>query len=280
MVHTCFPTQSESTGSTTQSTPESTTKPKPGKKTTPTPTLERVAIMQWTARMGAITDVALADRLDVTVNSARGQLHVLQKAGWLSRKRPLAGQPALYTATRTGLRVGALQGLDPCRVSASNANHLIVCAWVAAALERCYPDHLVLGERELRRDERERGVPLASARLGVAPDGGPLLHRPDLVLWPDMSEDGGDGLPVAVEVELTVKAPRRLVDICRAWARCRCVAGVLYLASPEVGRALDRAIDQAQAGDRIAVLGLDAVPRPGVMGTQSDGVLQRTPDGS
>jgi hypothetical protein len=239
-----------------------------------------VAIMQWTARMGAVTDEALADRLDVIVNSARGQLQVLQRAGWLSRKRPLAEQPALYTATRAGLRVAALQGLDPCRVSASNANHLIVCARVAAALERCYPDHAVLGERELRRDERERGVPLASARLGIAPDGGPLLHRPDLVLWPEGLEDEG-GLPVAVEVELTVKAPRRLADICRAWARCRCVAGVLYLAPPEVRRALDRAIDQAQAGERIAVLGLDAVPRPeGVVGTRSDGVLETRPDGS
>jgi hypothetical protein len=283
MVHTCFPTQAKkSTGSKANSTPKSTSKsaskPKARNKLAPTP--EQKAIMQWTACMGAITDEALADRLDVTVNSARGQLQVLQRAGWLSRKRPLAEQPALHTATRSGLRVAALQGLDPCRVSASNANHLIVCAWVAAALERCYPDHAVLGERELRRDERERGVPLASARLGIAPDGGPLLHRPDLVLWPEGSEDEG-GLPVAVEVELTVKAPRRLADICRAWARCRCVAGVLYLAPPEVRRALDRAIDQAQAGERIAVVGLDAVPRPeGVAGTRSDGVLQTSPDGS
>jgi hypothetical protein len=281
MVHSCFPTQPKSTGSTPKSAPESKPKPRPRSKSKLAPTPERVAIMQWTARMGAITDEALADRLDVTVNSARGQLQVLEKAGWLSRKRPLADQPALYTATRAGLRTAALQGLDPCRVSASNANHLIVCAWVAAALERCYPDHLVLGERELRRDERERGVALASARLGIAPDGGPLLHRPDLVLWPDVSEDGGYRLPVPVEVELTVKAPRRLAEICRAWARCRCVAGVLYLAPPEVGRALNRAIDQAQAGDRIAVLGLDAVPRPGgVVGTRSDGVLEMAQNGS
>jgi hypothetical protein len=238
------------------------------------PSPERVAIMQWTARMGAVTDEALADRLDVTVNSARGQLQVLQKAGWLSRKRPLAEQPALYTATRAGLRTAALRGLDPCRVSASNANHLIVCARVAAALERCYPDHLVLGERELRRDERERGVPLASARLGTAPDGGPLLHRPDLVLWPrePEGEDGRegedgqegvreDGLPIPVEVELTVKAPQRLAEICRAWARCRCVAGVLYLAPPEVERALHRATEQAHTGERIAVVSLDTLPR-------------------
>jgi hypothetical protein len=284
MVPTCFPTQTKSTGSATKSATKSTPKhkSKPGNKVAPTP--ERKAIMQWTARMGAITDEALADRLDVSVNSARGRLQVLQKAGWLSRKRPLAQQPSLYTASRAGLRIAALLGLDPCRVSASNANHLIVCAWVAAALERCYPDHAVLGERELRRDERERGAPLASARLGIAPDGGPLLHRPDLVLWPEghESEDRLEGgLPVAVEVELTVKAPRRLAEICRAWARCRCVAGVLYLAPPEVRRALDRAIDQAQAGERIAVLGLDAVPRPdGVVETGSDGVVETHPPGS
>jgi hypothetical protein len=245
-----------------------------------TPSPERVAIMQWTARIGAVTAEALADRLDVTVASARGRLQALHKAGWLARQCPLAEQPALYTATRAGLRVAALQGLDPCRVSASNAQHLIECAWVAAALERCYPDHTVLGERELRRDERERGVALASACLGIAPDGGALLHRPDLVLWPrgivviEDTEDVGDvgdveederhvGLPVAVEVELTVKAPRRLAGICRAWARCRHVAGVIYLAPPEVRRALERALEQVDAGERIAVLGLDAVPRSG-----------------
>ncbi|HEY3864868.1 MAG TPA: hypothetical protein VGL54_02135 [Solirubrobacteraceae bacterium] len=232
------------------------------------PSHERVAIVQWTARIGAVTAEALADRLDVNVPSARGRLQALLKAGWISRERPLAEQPALYTATRAGLRVAALRGLDPCRVSASNAHHLIVCAQVAAALERCYPDHAVLGERELRRDERERGVALASAHLGIAPDGGPLLHRPDLVLWPrdtEDTEDDGDaaGLPVAVEVELTVKAPRRLADICRAWARCRCVTGVLYLAPTEVRRALERALDKVEAGERIAVLGLDSVPRLG-----------------
>jgi hypothetical protein len=56
---------------------------------------------------------------------------------------------------------------------------------------------------------------------------------------------------------------------------------VLYLAPPEVQRALDRAIDQAQAGERIAVVGLDAVPRPEALGgTRSDGVLETNSDGS
>ena len=64
---------------------------------------------------------------------------------------------------------------------------------------------------------------------------------------------------MAVEVELTVKAPRRLAAICRAWARSRGVAGVLYLVSPEVRRPLQRAIENAEAGERISLVGLEAL---------------------
>ena len=149
-----------------------------------------------------------------------------------------------------------LRGLDTCRVSPSNAQHLIVCAGVAAALELCYPDHRVLGERELRRDERESGIPVASALMGVGPDGRQKLHVPDLVL----RRKGSQELPVAVEVELTTKAPRRLAEICGAWARCRVVAGVLYLAPAEVARALERAIERARASERVVVVPLDALP--------------------
>jgi hypothetical protein len=221
---------------------------------------ERVAIVQWTARIGAVTAEALADRADTTLASARARLLAAERARLLSRQRPLTGQPPLYTVTPAGLRVSGLRGLEPCRVSASNAGHLIACARVAAALEHCYPGQRVLGERELRRDEREHGAELASARLATGPDGTRLLHRPDLVLLPDLAEDG---LPVAVEVELTVKTPRRLVSICRAWARCRCVAGVLYLVAPQVRSPLERAVAQAQAGERIVVVALDALPPPG-----------------
>jgi hypothetical protein len=223
----------------------------------PTHSPERVAILQWTARVGAVTAEALADRQGTTVASARSRLLAAESDRLLSRRRLLVGQPALYTITRAGLRVSGLGGLEPCRVTPANALHLTVCARVAAAVERCYPDHRVLGERELRREECERGVQLASARLGTGPEGAPLLHRPDLVLWPTRA-DGG--LPVAVEVELTIKSPRRLADICRAWARCRCVAGVLYLAAPEVEHALERALRRADAAGRIVIVSLDALP--------------------
>ncbi len=230
---------------------------------------ERVALIRWAAGLGAVTAEAVAERLGVSVASARGRLGTAESERLLERHRPLTGRPALYTLTRAGLRAAGVRGLDPCRVSASNALHLIECARVAAALERCYPDHRVQGERELRSEEHECRRALASAELGVgalldrsgahSPEGwvGPPRHRPDLVLWPS-GPDGG--LPVAVEVELTVKAPERLAAICLAWARARCVAGVLYLAPPEVERAVQRAIDRSHAHERVVVVPLEALP--------------------
>jgi hypothetical protein len=216
----------------------------------------RGELLRWLGGIGAATAEALARREEVSVASARATLTRATRDGLLARTRPLADQPSLYTLTRAGLGAARVRGLEPCRVSATNALHLIVCASVAVALERCYPEHRVVGERELRREERLGGAPLASARLGADASAVTALHRPDMVMWPDAP---ADGLPVAVEVELAVKAPRRLAAICRAWARCREVAGVLYLASAEAERALARAVVDANASPRVLVLPLDAL---------------------
>ncbi len=218
----------------------------------PIPAPERAALVQWVAGLGAVTAEALALRLDVSLASARGRLYAAVGAGLLAVHRV---GPVLFTVTPAGFRACCEPGLEVARVSPVSARHLAVCARVAAALELCYPECSVLGERPLRL--RERGVgALASARLGLTPGGDPALHRPDLVLWPLAAEE----LPVAVEVELTVKAPARLLEICSAWARSRCVAGVLYLAPPEVRPAVQRAIARARAQEEVVVLGFDSVP--------------------
>jgi hypothetical protein len=215
---------------------------------------ELLEVVRWTGRLGAVTAEALARRRQRPLASARGLLLSGERAGLLRRSRLLANAPTLYSVTRAGLRTIDLRGLEPSRVSVANAPHAIACAEAAAALECAYPDHELMGERELRREEREAGEALASAQIGAS--WAAVLHRPDLVLWP---LGGGRQLPVAVEVELTVKAPRRLLEICRAWARCHCVAGTLYLTAPEVRRALDRAIDGAQAHERVVAVALDAL---------------------
>jgi hypothetical protein len=217
---------------------------------------EQLMALRWTVRLGAVTAEAVAQHCRWTPASARARLLAAERTGLLRRWRVLAGEPALFTVTRAGLRASGLRGFEPCRVSVAGAPHALACAGVAAALEQAYPDHEVMGERELRLRERESATALASACLGHGPGGAPLLHRPDLVLWPDGVRER---LPVAVEVELTIKSPRRLAKICRAWARCRCVAGTLYLATPEVRRPLARAIELAQAGERVALVGIDAL---------------------
>lgn len=211
----------------------------------------RPETLRWIAGLGAVTADALATHDDCSAASARGVLAAAQRAGLIVRSRPLHGEAALFAVTARGLRAGDAVPFGAARVTAGNATHLIACARAAAALERRHPDHRLLGERELRAEERAQGRALASARLGVGPGGEPALHRPDLVLWPEHERLGG---PVAVEVELTVKAPRRLAALCRAWARCQLVDGVLYLAPEHVARAVARAIAQTAAQERVVVL--------------------------
>lgn len=207
------------------------------------------------ACLGAVTAEGLAAHRRCSVASARGCLLAAQRLGLVSRWRPLVGKPSLYTVTQRGLRSAGVSGIAPARVSAVNAGHALACSRAVASLERAYPHHRVLGEPEFRRREREHGGLLYSVLMSRAGGAG-SLHRPDLVLEAD---DSRGVMPTAVEVELTVKAPRRLVAICRAWARCRHLAGVIYVATAEVEVPLARAIESAQAGGRIVQLRIDSL---------------------
>ncbi len=208
-------------------------------------------IVAWASRLGAVTADALADREGISGASATARLSAAARSGLLRRSRPLAGRPALFAATSAGMKACGEQGLEPCRVSAANAEHLIACACVAARLERKLPCARIAGERELRRQERELGGALASATLMGA--GRRVAHRPDLVIW----GRGETEPPIAVEVELSVKSARRLEKICTAWARCRQVAGVIYVVSPVSEQAVLRAVCACSAERSIAILALD-----------------------
>jgi hypothetical protein len=108
----------------------------------------------------------------------------------------------------------------------------------------------MLSEREIRAQEAQSGELLASATLGSLPGGRTALHRPDLALV------SPTGRVIAVEIELSLKAPRRLEAICRGWARARHVDTVYYLALVSPERALRRAITDLRAAQRISVLPL------------------------
>jgi hypothetical protein len=205
-------------------------------------------IVAWVGRLGAAGAEHVRERFALGRSRAYERLSSLVEDGLLGQRTLLYGQPGLYIATDEGLRWCGLERLGVYRVGPGGFQHAREVATAAVALHRGFPAWRVLSEREIRLEEAERGEPIASAKLGELSGGRAVLHRPDLALV------SPDGHVIAVEVELSAKAPRRLEAICRGWARARHVNAVYYLVAPAVETALKRAIKQTRAGDRITVI--------------------------
>ncbi|HEX4034278.1 MAG TPA: hypothetical protein VHX66_07535 [Solirubrobacteraceae bacterium] len=203
-----------------------------------------LAVLAWLSSIGAAPAADIAAACGASPRSAAARLRALE-AGRLSRSvRLLHGEPSLHTLTRRGLRAAGCSEYEPTRISAANFAHFLAVSAVATALRT--GGRTVGGEKELRALERAGGAPLASAAVGVGEDGSPAWHRPDLVCW------DGD-LPTAIEVELTVKAPKRLRAIVRGWARSRLISSVVYYATPAASRAVASAVASESAHRRVAI---------------------------
>jgi DNA-binding MarR family transcriptional regulator len=214
------------------------------------------AVLDWLAGIGGAGLAEIAGAQELSAAAAAARLRRLERDGLVEAVRLLHGRPALYVITRAGLRAAGRRELAPPRVSSSGFAHLLECGRVARSLEQALGDrYSIHSERELRAWERAAGTALASAELGFGPSGARERHRPDLVCWPVAGASAGRS--VAIEVELTVKAPRRLGEIVRGWARSRLIAGVVYYAAPAALRALERAVADQQAMAQVHVLGLE-----------------------
>jgi hypothetical protein len=205
-------------------------------------------IVGWVGRIGAAGAEHVMDRFAMGRSWAYARLNRLARDGLLEQRTLLYRQPGLYVATAEGLRWRGLERLGVCRVSPGSFQHAKEVASTAVVLHRRLPDWRLISEREIRIEESDAGELLASVALGELPGGRRALHRPDLALV------SPDGRTIAIEVELSIKAPRRLEAICRGWARARHVSGVYYLAPPAVARAVQRAVDETRAEDRVVVL--------------------------
>jgi hypothetical protein len=209
-------------------------------------------IVDWVGRLGAAGAEHVMARFGMGRSWAYVRLASLVADGLLEHRQLLHRQPGLYVATAEGLRWRGLQRLGVQRLSVGGFEHARQVATAAVAVHQGLQGWTLLSERELRVVESECGELVASARLGELPGGRPALHRPDLALI------SPERRVLAVEVELSVKAPRRLQAICRGYARARHVSHVYYLASRAAGRALSRAVAETRAHDRITVLELEA----------------------
>lgn len=213
-------------------------------------------IVLWVARIGAVTVGQLRARFKLGRTVAYRRIAACMAAGLLERIETLRGQPALIRSTRRGLRFTGL-GLRTAEIRPDLVGHWIACGDVALVLEAEFGQGAILSEREIRALETDERRAVASAVLGERPDGSEILHRADLAVC-------AEGEVVAIEVELTPKAPQRLEAIVRAWRRSRTVAGVRYYAWPgAVAIGVERAIARTHADARIEVR---ALPVPANVG--------------
>jgi hypothetical protein len=203
------------------------------------------AIVEWIARVGAAGAEHVERRCEVTRRVASRRLGALVDERLLARRAVLYREPSLYLVTAAGLRLCGLQHLGVPRIGAGSFRHACEVAGVAVERSCGLAGWRVLSERELRAEEARRDGLLGSVWTGEG-----RLHRPDLVLV------SPGGRVVAVEVELSLKAPRRLEAICAAWARARHIDGVYYLTGALAARGVTRAVARTRAEHAVRVLGL------------------------
>ncbi|HEY2632302.1 MAG TPA: hypothetical protein VGI26_07990 [Solirubrobacteraceae bacterium] len=210
-------------------------------------------IVAWIGRIGAVGAEHVMRRFGMGRSVVYHRLNTLTRDGLLEHHMVLYGRPGVYTATTEGLRWQRLQRLPLFKVRPGGFEHAWQVAHTAAELHHALPGWDVVGEREIRSIETDRKELFASASVGRVVDR-QILHRPDLALL----LPGSNVIPI--EVELSVKSASRLAAICRGWARARHINRVYYLAAPDPGRALKRAIAATHATDRIRVLNLNDIP--------------------
>ncbi len=234
----------------------------------PRQAIERARTLAWITALGAITPEALSKRDDSSVAVARESLDEAVELGLMERHSLLVGYSDLYTVTRSGRTearkhsdVGGYsypEGLRTARVTIRDARHTIACASVMAGLERAYPDYRVVTERELHCQERTQQRRMGS--VSVRRYGHTRSHHPDLVLWGPPTAGRPSPLPIAVEVELTMKSREELTAICHAFARsCDIEAAVYFAETTKLEERLRDTVEVLNAEEMIVVLPLSAV---------------------
>lgn len=213
-------------------------------------------VLLWIGRAGAAEAEQVAERFSLGRTAVYRRLRVCLDRGLLTHERMLYGEPGMYVATRAGLDFAGLGYMEPARLSPALWRHWIEQTSVLIHLGLEFGPAAVLTEREIRALERDSHDPVFSCPVGRLPGGRARLHRPDLVVRTASSA-------VAVEVELTLKAPSRLQQILRNWHRNRSVESVLYYASDSVTPYLTRSIKSLRLEEFVHVRPLPSRQKAG-----------------
>lgn len=204
-------------------------------------------LVRLVGRHGVLTVEQAMQATGVGRTATYRRVAVLIEAGLLERLDLLRFQPSVLRATRDGLRYAGL-GMGVAKVSPGAVEHWLRCTTVALDLGERYGQDRVLTEREILATEALEGRSVARAVLDFG--GRERFHRADLAI---LAEEG----VIAIEVELTPKAPRRLEALIRAWRRALMTGDVVevrYLCEPgQTRRLVERVVKNVRAENAIQI---------------------------
>ncbi len=204
-------------------------------------------LIHYVARYGVVSIENVMVAMAVGRTAAYRRVRACIEQGLLERLDVLRAAPSLLRCTRSGLRHAGV-GLPVPVVSPGAVGHWLQCASTGQLLAEEFGAQAILTERDLILAERVKGRPIASAKCGLRPDGAARWHRPDLAIRT------GERM-IAIEVELTPKAPRRLEAILRGWRRAPGIEEVRYYCAPgSTRRAVERAIATTHSQERVRIL--------------------------
>ena len=188
--------------------------------------------------------------LRTSEDAAGRRLHELTDAGYLIEEPVLARQPVASRSTRLGLDAIGSE-LRPLSISLTNYWHDVGAAWLWLAADNGAfgPTRDVVAERVMRsRDARGLDDPFGVRLGGLGRDGRERLHYPDLLTV------APSGRRLAIELEITTKAPVERERILAGYAADPRVAKVLYVVyEPRVGLALSRSVSRLGISSLVAI---------------------------
>lgn len=188
------------------------------------------------------------------------RLAELERHGMVDAVRLGLCASALYVPTARGLRVLlGRQDVHPPSVTDGSYHHQLQVARALGELGAlAVPWTTSRGIRRRRIDLCEVGEFEQARRFSLYLSTSRRQHLPDVAVWPNAGRPAHT-LPVAVEVELSVKTKSRLDEILDAYATSVDYAGVLYVCGTAgVTRAMTRAIERGGYSSLVTLTTVDA----------------------
>lgn len=180
-----------------------------------------VELLSWVARFRFVTAAVLSERFSVTEQRVNARVRRLEAEGLVQRFRSAPTQAHAISVTRVGARRLGLPVRRAPRTDVQREHELLIASFVSR-VERSGRGVVARTEREQRSLEGER-----AARFSV--EVRPARPR-EVRRWPDVVLET-PARRVAIEIELSEKAPERLRRIVAGYVHCSHYDEVRFLVS-------------------------------------------------